>query len=347
MADDRIRVGINGFGRIGRQVYKVIYENYRDVIDVQGINDLMDVETNAHLLKYDSTYGQFPGDIEVRDGELYVDGELLKSFAVKDPAELPWGELDVDIVVESTGIFRSREQAAKHLEAGAKRVIVSAPGKNVDFTVCLGVNEDEYDPDNHVVISNASCTTNCLAPVAKVLNDVFGIEHGLMTTIHAYTNGQQILDTAHKDLRRARSAGINIIPTTTGAAKAVGLVLPELDGKLDGMAFRVPVPTGSVVDLTAKLGRSVTVEEVNDAFRAASEGDDWLGQVLGYSEEPLVSTDYIGNPNSSTVDALSTSVMGDNMVKVVSWYDNEWGYSFRVADLIYFLGTFGENGHDE
>ena len=343
MSDKRIRVGINGFGRIGRQVYKVIYENYRDVIDVQGINDLMEVETNAHLLKYDSTYGQFPGEVEVRDGAIYVDGEELRSFAERDPANLPWGELGVDVVVESTGIFRTRDAAAKHLEAGAKRVIISAPGKEVDFTVCLGVNEEAYDPDHHFVISNASCTTNCLAPVAKVLDDTFGIKRGLMTTIHAYTNDQRILDTAHKDLRRARTAGVNIIPTTTGAAKAVGLVLPDLNGKLDGMAFRVPVVTGSVVDLTIETDKPVTVEAINNAVREAAESEGWLGEVLGYSEEPLVSSDYIGSPNSSTFDALSTSVMGDHLAKVVTWYDNEWGYSCRVADLIYYIGTFNED----
>ncbi len=342
---DKIRVGINGFGRIGRQVYKAIYENYRDEIDIQAINDLMDVKTNAHLLKYDSTYGQFLGDVEVRDNDIYVDGELLKSYAERDPAKLPWGDLGVDIVIESTGIFTDRAKAAAHLEAGAKKVIISAPAKNVDLTVCLGVNEDEYNPDEHHVISNASCTTNCLAPVAGVLNEVFGIRRALMTTIHAYTNDQRILDLAHKDLRRARSAAINIIPTTTGAAKAVSLVIPELEGKFDGMAFRVPVPTVSVVDLVAELDRETTVEEVNAAFRSASEGEDWLGVVLGYSDEPLVSSDYIGNPNSSTVDALSTYVIGGNLVKVVSWYDNEWGYSNRVADLAYYISGRSESSN--
>ncbi|MDQ4078602.1 MAG: type I glyceraldehyde-3-phosphate dehydrogenase [Chloroflexota bacterium] len=341
---ERVKVGINGFGRIGRQVYKAIYENYQDVMDVEAINDLMDVETNAHLLKYDSTYGPFPGEVEVREGDIYVDGEKLKSYAERDPASLPWGDLGVDIVVESTGVFRTRDKASAHLDAGAKKVIISAPAKGVDLTVCLGVNEEQYDPENHHVISNASCTTNCLAPVAKVLHDSFGIKHGLMSTIHAYTNDQRILDLAHKDLRRARSAGMNIIPTTTGAAKAVALVLPELEGKLDGMAFRVPVPTGSVVDLIATLERDATVEEVNGAFRAAAEGGGWLGEVLGYSEEPLVSSDYIGNPNSSTIDAQSTTAIGGNVVKVVSWYDNEWGYSVRVADLIYYISGAGENG---
>ncbi|MDX1614924.1 MAG: type I glyceraldehyde-3-phosphate dehydrogenase, partial [Candidatus Promineifilaceae bacterium] len=272
-----VKVGINGFGRIGRQVYKAIFENYQGVLDVEAINDLVDVDTNAHLLKYDSTYGRFPGEVEVRDGEIYVEGERLKSYAERDPAKLPWGDLGVDIVLECTGIFRTRDQAAAHLQGGAKKVIISAPGKGVDATFVLGVNEEEYDPDNHDVISNASCTTNCLAPAAKVLNDVFGIRRALMSTIHAYTNGQKILDMAYKDLRRARSAGINIIPTTTGAAKAVSLVIPELDGRFDGMAFRVPVPTVSVVDLTAELDKDTTIEGLNGAFEAAANGGGWLG----------------------------------------------------------------------
>jgi len=332
-----VKVGINGFGRIGRQVYKAIYEQYQDVLDVEAINDLMDVETNAHLLKYDSTYGRFPGEVEVRDGDLYVDGQKLKNYAERDPSKLPWGELGVDIVLECTGIFRTREQAAQHLDAGAKKVLISAPGKGVDATFVLGVNEDEYDPENHNVISNASCTTNCLAPAAKVLQDEFGIKRALMSTIHAYTNGQQILDMAYKDLRRARTAGINIIPTTTGAAKAVSLVIPELDGRFDGMAFRVPVVTVSVVDLTAELETDATVEEINEAFRQAADGEGWMGKVLGYTEEPLVSTDFIGTEKSSTIDALSTQVIGGNLVKVVTWYDNEWSYSVRLADLAAFV----------
>lgn len=332
-----VKVGINGFGRIGRQVYKAIYENYRDVLDVEAINDLMDVGTNAHLLKYDSTYGRFDGSIEVRDGDIYVEGERLKSFAERDPSKLPWGELGVDIVLECTGIFRSGEQAGAHIDAGAKKVIISAPGKSVDATFVLGVNEETYDLENHNVISNASCTTNALAPAAKVLNDSFGIKRALMTTVHAYTNGQQILDMASKDLRRARTAGINIIPTTTGAARAVSLVIPELEGKFDGMAFRVPVVTGSVVDLTAELERETTVEELNGAFKQAAESDGWLGKVLGYSEEPLVSTDYIGTEKSSVIDALSTQVSGGTMAKVLAWYDNEWGYSVRLADLAAFV----------
>lgn len=334
-----IKIGINGFGRIGRQVFKAIYENYQGVLDVEAINDLVPVETNAHLLKYDSTYGRFPGEVEVRDGDIYIDGEKLKSYAERDPAQLPWGALGVDIVLECTGIFRTREQAAKHLDGGAKKVLISAPGKGVDATFVLGVNEDTYDPAYHTVISNASCTTNCLAPAAKVLQDRFGIRRALMSTIHAYTNGQSILDVAHKDMRRARSAGINIIPTTTGAAKAVSLVIPELEGRFDGMAFRVPVVTVSVVDLTAELETDTTVEEINAAFKEAAEGDGWMGKVLGYTEEPLVSTDFIGSEKSSTIDALSTQVIGGNLVKVITWYDNEWSYSMRLADLAAFVAS--------
>lgn len=332
-----IKVGINGFGRIGRQVYKAIYENYQGVLDVEAVNDLMDVKTNAHMLKYDSTYGRFPGEVEVRDNDIYVNGGKLKSYAERDPAKLPWGDLGVDVVLECTGIFKDKETAGAHLKAGAKKVLISAPGKNIDATFCLGVNEETYDPENHHVISNASCTTNCLAPVARVLNDKFGVRRALMSTIHAYTNGQKILDMAAKDLRRARTAGVNIIPTTTGAAKAVSLVIPDLDGRFDGMAFRVPVVTVSVVDLTAELETETTVDELNAAFKAAAEGGGWLGKVLDYTEEPLVSTDFIGNPASSTVDALSTQVIGGNLVKVISWYDNEWGYSSRLADLAAFV----------
>ncbi len=328
-----VKIGINGFGRIGRQVYKRIYEEFQGVLDVEAINDLMPVETNAHMLKYDSTYGRFPGKVEVKDGNIYVDGEKLKSYAEPDPAKLPWGELGVDIVLECTGFFKDREGAAKHLAAGAKKVVISAPGKGVDGTFVLGVNEETYDPATMHIISNASCTTNCLAPAAKVLHDSFGIEHALMSTIHAVTNGQKILDTAAKDLRRARTAQANIIPTTTGAAKAVGLVLPELQGKINGMAFRVPVVTGSVVDLTAIVSKDTTAEEVNAAFKAAAEGGGWLGKVFEYTEDPVVSTDFIGYEVSSTIDGLSTEVSGGNMVKVVAWYDNEWGYSCRLADL--------------
>jgi glyceraldehyde 3-phosphate dehydrogenase len=332
-----VKVGINGFGRIGRQVYKAIYENYQGMLDVEAINDLVDVEMNAHLLKYDSTYGRFPGEVEVREGDIYVDGGKLKSYAERDPAALPWGDLGVDIVLECTGIFRSRDKAGLHLNAGAKKVLLSAPGKGIDGTFVLGVNEDTYDPQTHHVISNASCTTNCLAPAAKVLQDVFGIKRALMSTIHAYTNGQNILDVAHKDMRRARTAGINIIPTSTGAARAVSLVIPELDGKFDGMAFRVPVVTVSVVDLVAELETDTTVEGVNAAFADVADGEGWLGKVLGYTEEPLVSTDFIGAEKSSTIDALSTQVIGGNLVKVVTWYDNEWSYSMRLADLCAFV----------
>ncbi len=311
--------------------------NYQGVLDVEAINDLMDVETNAHLLKYDSTYGRFPGEVETRDGDIYVDGEKLKSYAERDPSKLPWGELGVDIVLECTGIFKDRDTAGKHLAGGAKKVLISAPGKNIDATFVLGVNEASYSPADHNVISNASCTTNCLAPVAKVINDEFGIRRALMSTIHAYTNGQKILDMASKDKRRARSAGINIIPTTTGAAKAVAMVIPDLDGKFDGMAFRVPVPTVSVVDLTAELENDTTIEGLNGALKAAANGGGWLGKVLDYTEEPLVSTDFIGSAYSSTVDGLSTQVSGGNLVKVITWYDNEWGYSLRLADLAAFV----------
>lgn len=332
-----IKVGINGFGRIGRQVFKVIYENYQGVLDVEAINDLMPVETNAQLLKYDSTYGRFPGSVEVKDGDLYIDGEKLKSFAERDPSKLPWGELGVDIVLECTGIFRDRESAGKHLDGGAKKVIISAPGKGVDGTFCMGVNHEKYDNASQTVISNASCTTNCLAPVAKVLHETFGIKKGFMSTIHAVTNGQAILDVAGKDMRRMRTAFANIIPTTTGAARAISLVIPELEGKLDGMAFRVPVVTGSVVDLVVQLEKPASAAEVNEALKTAANSDGWLGKVFNFSDEPLVSSDYIGDPASSTVDGLSTADMGDGFVKVVTWYDNEWGYSNRLADLAAYV----------
>jgi glyceraldehyde 3-phosphate dehydrogenase len=332
-----VKVGINGFGRIGRQVYKAIFEEYQGVLDVEGVNDLMEVNTNAHLLKYDSTYGRFPGKVEVIDGDIYVDGVKLKSFAERDPAKLPWGELGVDIVLECTGIFKDKDSAGAHLTAGAKKVLISAPGKNIDATIALGVNQEEYDPASHHVISNASCTTNCLAPVAKVINDNFGIKRALMSTIHAYTNGQKILDMAYKDLRRARSAGLNIIPTTTGAAKAVSVVIPELEGRFDGMAFRVPVPTVSVVDLTAELEEDASIDQLNDALKEAAASGGWLGKVLDYTEEPLVSTDFLGNSNSATVDGLSTQVIGGNLAKVIAWYDNEWGYASRLADLAAFV----------
>ncbi len=332
-----IKVGINGFGRIGRQVYKAILDNYAGVLDVEGINDLMPVETNAHLLKYDSTYGRFPYEVDVRDGDIYIKGEKLKSFAEREPANLPWGDLGVDIVLECTGRFRDRENAAKHLAGGAKKVIVSAPGKNMDATFVLGVNEELYDAANHHILSNASCTTNCLAPAAKVLNDTFGIDHALMTTVHAVTNGQAILDVAGKDLRRARTAFANIIPTTTGAARATGIVIPELDGKIDGMALRVPVVTGSVTDITAILNTDVTLEAVKDAYRAASDSDGWLGKVLEYTEDPIVSTDIIASPYSSIIDGLAMMQMGSRTIKVLSWYDNEWGYASRLSDLAAYV----------
>ena len=333
-----VKVGINGFGRIGRQVYKAIRDNYKGVLDVEAINDLMPPETNAHLLKYDSTYGKFNGTVEVRDGDIYVDGEKLKSYAEKDPSKLPWGELGVDIVLECTGRFRGKATAGAHLAAGAKKVIISAPGdKDIDGTFVLGVNEDKYDPATQNVISNASCTTNALAPVAKVLHENFGIRRALMTTIHAMTNDQSILDVAHKDLRRARTTASNIIPTSTGAARAIGLVLPDLKRKFNCMAFPVPTVTVSVVDLTAELERPATKEEINTALKAASEAPGWLGKVLNYTEEPLVSSDLIGDPASTTVDALSTDVLDGNFVKVVSWYDNEWGYASRLADLTAYV----------
>jgi glyceraldehyde 3-phosphate dehydrogenase len=329
-----VKVGINGFGRIGRQVLKGMKEKYADEFDVVAVNDLFPPETNAHLFKYDSNYGAYPGTVELVDGDLVVDGDRIQVFAERDPSQLPWADLDVDIVIESTGVFRNGEEAAMHIEAGAKKVIISAPAKpadSVDLTVVLGVNDHEYEADRHHVVSNASCTTNCLAPAVKVLLDNFGVVKGLMTTIHSYTNGQRILDLAHKDLRRARAAALNIIPTTTGAAKALALVIPELEGKFDGFALRVPTPTVSVVDLVAELEQPATVEEVNAAFQAASEGE--MAGILGYEVQPLVSMDYKGDPRSSIIDAPSTMVMGDNMVKVVTWYDNEWGYSMRVCDL--------------
>ncbi len=326
------KVGINGFGRIGRQVFKIIREKYSDTLEVVAVNDIGDLKTMAHLLKYDSNYGKFEGDIEVVDGGLRVDGQLVKVLADRDPANLPWGELGVDIVVESTGFFRTGELAAKHLQAGAKKVIITAPAKNEDITIVLGVNDDQYDPANHNIISNASCTTNCLAPAAKVVNDKFGIVKGLMTTIHSYTNDQRILDLPHSDLRRARAAAMNIIPTTTGAAKAVALVIPELKGRFDGFALRVPTSTVSIVDFVAEVKKEVTTEELRAALKEAAESGP-MKDVMDYTEEPLVSMDYKGNPASSTIDAQFCQALGGNMVKVVTWYDNEWGYSNRTADL--------------
>ncbi len=340
------KVGINGFGRIGRQVLKAIKERHPGELEVVAINDLYDTQTNAHMLKYDSTYGRYPGTIEVDGKDLVVDGKKITVYAEKDPANIPWGKEGVDIVIESTGVFRDKigdpakgkPGANVHIEkGGAKKVIITAPAKNEDITIVLGVNEDKYDPATDNVVSNASCTTNCLAPAAKVVNDLLHIKRGMMTTIHSYTNDQRILDMAHKDLRRARAAGVNIIPTTTGAAKAVALVIPELKGKFDGYALRVPTITVSVVDFVAEVERSTTVEELNAAFKAAAEGP--LQGILGFSDEPLVSMDFKGDSRSSIIDAEQTMVMEGNMVKVVAWYDNEWGYSCRTADLAALMAS--------
>jgi glyceraldehyde 3-phosphate dehydrogenase len=325
------RVGINGFGRIGRQSLKALIERAPDV-QVVAVNDLVDTSMNALLFKHDSTYGAYPGDVSHTDDAIIVDGREIKVLKEKDPATLPWGDLGVDVVVESTGIFTDALKARAHIDAGAKKVIITAPAKNEDITVVLGVNEEKYDPASHHIISNASCTTNCLAPAAKVVHDLLGIQRGLMNTIHSYTNDQRILDVAHKDPRRARSAGQNIIPTTTGAAKALALVIPDLKGKFDGFSLRVPTPTVSVVDFTAEVGRETSVEELNDAFRTAAAGP--LKGILGVSDEPLVSTDFKGDERSSIIDSDSTMVIGGTMVKVIAWYDNEWGYSCRVADLV-------------
>lgn len=330
-----IRAGINGFGRIGRQVLKATLENYPGEIDVIAFNDLGDINTMAHLFRYDSNYGVFPGTVEVADGALIVDGREIKALSERDPARLPWGDLGVDVAIESTGIFRDKASASKHISAGAKKVIISAPAKGEDITIVLGVNQDKYDADAHHILSNASCTTNCLAPPAKVVNDAFGIQQGFMTTIHSYTNDQSILDLPHSDLRRARAAAVNMIPTTTGAAQAVALVVPELQGKFDGMAVRVPTPTGSLVDFVASVDRVPSKAELIDTFEEAAAGP--MNGYLDVSHEPLVSTDYIGNPHSSVIDALATDVAG-NLVKVITWYDNEWGYSCRTADLTKFVG---------
>jgi len=328
-----IRVGVNGFGRIGRLVFRAAQG--KD-IEIVGINDLTDAGTLAHLLKWDSVHGRFPGEVEAADGAIIVDGTRIPVSKERDPAKLPWKQLGAQIVVESTGIFADREGASKHLTAGAERVIISAPAKDPDVTIVLGVNTEDYDPDKHRIVSNASCTTNCLGPVAKVLNDEFGLESGWMTTIHAYTNDQVTLDFPHKDLRRARAAALSMIPTSTGAAKAIGLVLPELKGKLDGYAMRVPTADVSIVDLSAKLKKSTDVEGINRAMKAAADGP--LKGILQYTEEPLVSIDFLGNPHSSILDAPSTKVMDGNFAKVLSWYDNEWGYSCRVVDLALLMG---------
>lgn len=332
-----IRVGINGFGRIGRQALKAMLDYYPNEIEVVAINDLFDAKVNAHLFKYDSNYGIFPGTVEVVGENLRVNGKDIKVLAQKDPSLLPWRDLGVDIVLESTGVFTEKEKAIAHINAGAKKVIISAPAKNEDITIVLGVNEEKYDPAKHHVISNASCTTNCLAPAAKVLHDNFGIVRGLMTTVHSYTNDQRILDLAHKDLRRTRAAAMNIVPTTTGAARALALVIPELKGKFDGFALRVPTPTVSVVDFVAEVQTKTSVEAVNEAFRQAAEGK--MKGILGITMEPLVSMDFKGDPRSSIIDGLSTMVILETFVKVVSWYDNEWGYACRCADLIHYIGN--------
>ncbi len=334
-----IRVGINGFGRIGRQSLKAILDRHSNDLDVVAINDLIDTQTNAHLLKYDSTYGHFPGEVQATTDSLIVNGHKLQVIAQKDPAQIPWADLGVQVVIESTGFFTDAAKAAAHLQAGAKKVIISAPAKGEDLTVVLGVNDHMYDPEKHQIISNASCTTNCLAPTAKVLNDTFGIERGLMNTIHSYTNDQRILDQVHKDLRRARAAAANIIPTTTGAARALALVIPELKGRFDGMSLRVPTVTVSVVDFVITTRKEASVETVNKAFKEAAAGS--LKGILDYTEEPLVSSDFRGDAHSSIVDGLSTMVLGGNMIKVIAWYDNEWGYSNRVADLAHFIAQKG------
>ena len=333
------RIGINGFGRIGRLVIRAMIERQPDKLSVVAINDLTDAETNAHLFKYDSTYGPYPGSVQAGDGTIEIDGSPVAVLSERDPSKLPWGDLGVDIVVESTGIFTDAAKAAGHRAGGAKKVIISAPATNEDATLVLGVNDDSYDPKHHNVISNASCTTNCIATMTKVLHDAFGVQSGLMTTIHSYTNDQKTLDQVSDDLRRARAAALNIIPTTTGAAKAVGLVLPDLNGKIHGMAFRVPTPTGSVTDFVATLDGDASVDDINAAYRKAASGS--MKGILAYSDEPLVSRDYVRDPHSAVIDGLSTMSMGGNLVKVVGWYDNEWGYSCRTADLAAFLAGKG------
>ncbi|HET8755654.1 MAG TPA: type I glyceraldehyde-3-phosphate dehydrogenase [Solirubrobacteraceae bacterium] len=327
-----VRVGINGFGRIGRNVFRAAQESDAD-IEIVAVNDITDAGTLGHLLKYDSVFGHFPGSVEVRDGALAIDGREVKVLAERDPGQLPWGDLGVEVVIESTGFFTKRDDAAKHLDAGARKVIISAPATEPDVTVALGVNfDDAYDPDKHHVISNASCTTNCLAPVAKVLHETIGIERGLMTTIHAYTADQRLQDAPHKDLRRARAAAVNLVPASTGAAKAIGLVIPELQGKLHGFAVRAPVPTGSVVDLTTQVARETSVDEINEAFRNRADANELSG-ILQYTEDPIVSSDIVKSPYSSIFDSELTAVMDGTMVKVVAWYDNEWGYSNRCVEL--------------
>ncbi|MBE9513945.1 MAG: type I glyceraldehyde-3-phosphate dehydrogenase [Chloroflexi bacterium] len=334
-----IRVGINGFGRIGRLALKAINQRQGGKLSVVAVNDLTDAETNAHLFKYDSNYGIYPGKVEAKGDSILIDDGEVKVLAERDPAKIPWQDYRVDIVIESTGLFTQAEKAAAHLQGGAKKVIISAPARNEDISIVLGVNEEKYDPSKHRIISNGSCTTNCIAPVVKVLHQSFGVARGLMTTIHSYTNDQRILDVFHRDLRRARAAATNIIPTTTGAARVVGVVIPELKGRLHGIAIRVPTPVVSVVDFVADLDREVTVEEINSVFQRATEGQ--LKGIIEYCDEPLVSSDFRGNPASAIFDALSTMVIDSKMVKVLAWYDNEWGYSCRLADLAAYIGSKG------
>jgi glyceraldehyde 3-phosphate dehydrogenase len=334
-----IRIGINGFGRIGRLTLRAIRKHYPNDFDVVAINDLTDAHSNAHLFKYDTTYGIYPGEVRAEDSAIVIDGDRIRVFAEKDPANIPWGDVGADIVIEATGAFTDAEKARTHLKGGAKRVIITAPATNEDATLLMGVNHEQYDPNRHYVISNASCTTNCLAPVCKVLHEQFGIEYGLMTTAHAYTNDQRIQDQIHKDLRRARAAAVNIIPTSTGAAKAIHLVLPELKGRMHGIALRVPVLTVSVLDLTVQLAREASAQAINEAFRAAAEGS--LRGILGVCDEPLVSSDFQGDERSAIVDLPSTMVLGDRFAKVLAWYDNEWGYSCRVADLAKYIAHRG------
>ena len=334
-----MKVGINGFGRIGRQVFKALRDYYPDEIEVVAVNDLTDNHTLAHLLMYDSNYGAFDGDVSATEDAITVDGVEVKALAERDPSKLPWGDLGAEIVIESTGIFTDAAKARMHVDAGAKKVIISAPAKGEDITVVMGVNHESYDPREHTIISNASCTTNCLAPVAKVILERFGIVKGFVTTVHSYTNDQVILDYPHKDLRRARAAALNIIPTTTGAARAVSLVLPQLKGKFDGFSLRVPTPTVSIIDFVAQIEKTATAQDVNGALIQASEGE--LVDILDYTEEPLVSMDFKGDPHSSIVDGLSTMVIGENLIKVIAWYDNEWGYACRVADLTNYMAEKG------
>ena len=333
------RIGINGFGRIGRQTLRAALERHPGELEIVALNDLTDTKTNAHLFKYDTTYGIFPGDVAAEESAISVNGKSIAVLAHRDPAEIPWGKYGVDIVVESTGLFTTADKAKAHLHDGVKKVIISAPAKGEDLTIVLGVNENMYDPAKHNIISNASCTTNCLAPAAKVVNDNFKIVRGLMNTIHSYTNDQKILDQVHRDLRRARAAAANIIPTSTGAAKALALVIPELKGKFDGFSLRVPTITVSVVDFTAELEKNASVADLNAAFKAAAEGS--LKGILGYSEEPLVSSDYRGDSRSSIIDGLSTMSLGGNFIKVIAWYDNEWAYACRVGDLATFIASKG------